>query len=314
MRALAAGLAAVIVAWTRLASAAAYQAPLPCQADYLEPAAASERMLVVCHDRSIAVIDLKGGKLVRKFSAADFGFAGGAHRSNSAISPDGGQVALAFRNGWVGVWSLAKAGPPRIWKAGFYPNTLVFTPDGRGLFADEVLLDLAGPLRVRAHLVTDFDTIKNVAISPDGSLAAVPGADTKVRLYDTATWKPRAEFDGLAIEPFVALFIDGGRLAIGSADGRVRILSVPDLRPTGEVAGPPGYFVNWIARLSVNALAVHYHPNDGRGDPKAALVDLRTLTSTPWPSAAKVTAAAERDGKLWFYRIDGRTLKAWSAR
>jgi WD40 repeat protein len=280
--------------------------PLTCGRARLMPAATAERIVFFC-DQGARVIETPSGRIVRAFAPGEVR-EGGVLKS-SAFSPLGDLLAIALQDGTVLLWDIDKPGPPRRWKAPHYPTTLLFTPAGRGLFVDEVLLDLGPALAPRTRLATDFDTISDVAVSPDGKRAAVAAADTKVRLYETAGWRPVAEFGELRVEPFTALFVNGGRrLLVGAADGRVYVLDGKTLQRQAEVAGPPGYNVRQLNSAGAARVAVLYMSDDGRGRPKVALLDLKTLTATPQPDAAKADAGATRGGRLWLYRMDGETL------
>jgi hypothetical protein len=313
------GLAIITGAWlaTLLAAAPAPAAPQPpppisiplgCKARIVEPAASAERMFVICGS-SARVIETPSGRVIRAYAAGEL--SGGGKPNTSAISPRGDRLAIGLWDGGVLVWDVDRPGPPLRWKAPTYANTMLFTPDGRGLFVDGVLLDIGAALAPRTRLATDFDTISDVAVSPDGKRAAVPAADTKVRLYETAGWTPVAEYKELRIEPFAALFVDGGRrVLVGVADGRVLALDGRTLQRQGDAAGPAGYYVAALAPAGPGRVAVRYRAGDGRAPPKAAVLDLKTLAVTPQAEAAKADAMALRGGRLWLYRIDGDTLKA----
>jgi WD40 repeat protein len=300
--------AVVVCGAARGAEPQGFSVPLACGRAILQPAPTAERIFLRC-DQGWRVVETPSGRVVRAFAVGEV--REGGVLVETAFSPLGDLLAVALRDGTVLLWDIDKPGPPRRWKAPRAPSTLLFTPDGRGLFVDEVLLDLGPTLSPRTRLATDFDTISGVAFSPDGKRAAVPAADTKVRLYETAGWRPVAEFGELRIEPFTALFVDGGhRLLVGAADGRVYVLDGRTLQRQAEVAGPPGYTVRQLNSAGPTRVAVLYASDDGRGGPKVALLDLKTLTTTPQPEAAKADAAATRSGRLWLYRMEGGTLHA----
>ena len=306
--------AALILAAAILAAGAAraaepqgYAFPLTCKRAVLQPAATAERKFLRC-DQGGRVVETPSGRIVRAFAVGEV--RAGGFLVNTAFSPQGDLLAVGLLDGTVLVWDVDKPGPPRRWKAS-HPGGLLFTPDGRGLFVDEVLLDLGPTMAPRTRLATDFDTINDVAISPDGKRAAVPAADTKVRLYETAGWRQVAEFGELRVEPFTALFVEGGRrLLVGAADGRIYVLDGKTLQRQAEVAGPAGYNVRELDLAGAARVAVLYVSDDGRGAPKVALLDLKTLTTTPQPEAVKADAAATRGGRLWLYRMEGETLHA----
>ena len=100
------------------------------------------------------------------------------------------------------------------------------------------LLDLLGrPQHVSAQLVGHSDQVRDAAFSPNGSTVATAGLDRTIRLWNSATGKPRGRplrthsggVRAIAFSP------DGRTLVSGSEDKTVRLWNLA----TGEQRDPP---------------------------------------------------------------------------
>ena len=135
--------------------------------------------------------------------------------------------------------TFAANSPPRqkaILKAGTYPNSIAFSPDGKTLassnsgtsthaFASLRLWDVLSG-QSKANLAEDRSGIVSVAFSPDGSTLATAGPwQHGLRLWDVASGKQKTVLAGKhGLDVFsVAFSPDGSTLASGCRDNTVRL-------------------------------------------------------------------------------------------
>jgi WD40 repeat protein len=113
------------------------------------------------------------------------------------------------------------------------PTDVIFSPDGRTLAVNTsrlgkvILLDLSSG-RVLAN--PDFDQVNTLALSPDGRLLAVGGADSSLRLFSVPDGQPLGVFfwHQLHLEE-VTFSPDGRWLATSSHDNVVKLWPVREL-------------------------------------------------------------------------------------
>jgi WD40 repeat protein len=206
----------------------------------------------------------------------------------AAMSPDGSLVAGGTSTGHVVVWETGEGSPEQL--AVLAPSTQLIEAvavdgDGRLLTSigddgaavvwdTEALRSDAGSAEVAR---VEVDTIPlGVALSPDGRLLAVAGANDRVHLWrlDPSGAVERALPDLTGFENYaigVAFSPDGRLLAAGSSDASVRVWDVSD---------PGG--VTRVSRL--------LGPND-------------TVYSVAWDDRGETLAGASTDGSVWMWDL-----------
>jgi WD40 repeat protein len=144
-------------------------------------------------------------------------------------------AALALR--WWDAPGLTRA-ESSLYAAG----ALKFSPDGQHLIATNPagglqVLDLATKKAVH-EVITDQGEVRDVAISPDGSLIATAGADRTVKIWQSRTGGLLATLTGHTAPIRVLAFSrDGRRLASGGEDQLVIAWEVGSWRKAAELTG-----------------------------------------------------------------------------
>jgi YVTN family beta-propeller protein len=167
---------------------------------------------------SVSLIDLRAGKVLAEVPC-------GRHPAAVACAPDGKSVAVS--NLWSATISLFHVGAANLMpagevRAGPFPRGLVFTPDGRTLYAavsDEVVRLDVGERKVTARWPAAREP-RRLVLSADGRwLAAASARSGQVRCWDTSTgklaWERRIE-DGFNLRG-LAFSADGSWLVCSHA-------------------------------------------------------------------------------------------------
>ena len=165
---------------------------------------------------------------------------------NGAMSWDGNWTALATRKGEIFLFTAAGSATPIHWASRGKAVLMRFLPNG-SLLVDRTIWQLTPAPHPVAQLATDFDVISEIAVNARGDRLAAANADTTVRVYDTASWKPVFVNRDLLMEPFgIAFTPDGSRLVIGGADYRLTIL---DALSGKRIAALPPFRNAYISNL-----------------------------------------------------------------
>jgi RNA polymerase sigma factor (sigma-70 family) len=174
---------------------------------------------------------------------------------SAAFTPDGRAIAIDRGDGSVDLLELASAQPRRTFgQKHVYPG--LYEPFG-AITSKTVESQMPGA--------------GTVAFSPDGRLLAQAAVDHVVRVWDVATGKWLARFQGHRGAVFsVAFSPDGRRLVSGSADTTALIWDVDGL---SAKASP--------ARRVLSAVTAQSHWNDLAAEARTAADAMNALTASP---------------------------------
>jgi WD40 repeat protein len=178
-----------------------------------------------------------------------------------AFSPDGALIAAGYADRSVDLWR-AQAGPAqRTLSGNGYPFALAFSPDGQSLASGGLdVWDLAGG-SLTASRPEHLPAAQDMALSPDGSLAALAvfGQIDLRRLSDGRVERvipvPGVEINDIDFSP------DGAFLAGVCSDGTARLWRVRDGRYLTLMAPPTRRL--WSVAFSLDGKQVLIGGEDG---------------------------------------------------
>jgi WD40 repeat protein len=188
-------------------------------------------------DMTVRLWDLVSGLQVRVFEGHDVGV------PCVAFSPDGRRALSGDWAGCIRLWDVETGKEVRRFDGHTWDiSGLAFSPDGRLALSGSLdrtlrLWDVGTGRQVRAF-AGHLTGVKGVAFSPDGrralsgsghqALGGEAGFDYRVRLWDVASCRELARFDGHAGAVNSVAFSPDGRHALSaSCDTTLRLLQLP---------------------------------------------------------------------------------------
>jgi WD40 repeat protein/predicted Ser/Thr protein kinase len=246
-----------------------------------------------------------------------------------ALSPDG--TRLAARDGRnVGMWDISRPTASRpMWSlqldVDFGPAVLKFSPDGKTLVGNGRTIQ-AGTIAAwdgeTGRELPSFPKhsvgfVDDVAFSPDGTLLAASGIQTRIDIWDftnrTVSYPLEGHFNtvnALAFSP------DGKRLISAASDGTIRVWDVQSRKAVGIFRDPEQREV----------LSAAFAP-DGKSILSTTVDELKIWNPEPRPPAAVIETrqtwgwpAISPDGKwlvtLWGANkgeayVESESVKVW---
>jgi sugar lactone lactonase YvrE len=277
--------------------------PLPCRFSSVLPAASADRVLVACAatPELYVVSSVDGHTLLHITLPA----AGGAAINNLAVSPDGREAAVSWRDGTI---TLSREGDAnqKTWRAPFYANSLAFSPDGQRLYVDGTELETATARPTGRSLRGEFDAPNAIAFDSAGRKAFVAEADTTIRMFDIASGKQLRMYS-FDVEPLVVdADPETGEVLTGLADGSVARFD-RQLRLIRTYPGVPGMMPVQILSTGTHIVAA-LSPQTGGAAPAPWTLDYTRGKWTELPAAKDAVATQRRGRKVEVYKIRGAAL------
>lgn len=236
------------------------------------------------------------------------------------LTPDGRRAISGSEDRTLKVWDLAaepwQAGPLMRTFESHAPGVmaLAWSRDERSLIAatersNEIIVWDANSGRLVARWHADMDSIRSIAVMPDGDSLAVAGNRSAIDLRRLATGELIGRLAGhegrvqdLAITP------DERLLVSASADATVRLWSLPDGKPQAVLRGHADD-VNVVALTSDGRVAL-----SGSDDDTIRVWDvsqrrlIATLRGHTWPV---IGLAISHDDRLIYSLSWDETIRVW---
>jgi DNA-binding beta-propeller fold protein YncE len=277
--------------------------PLPCRSSSVLPAANADRLLIACADTlELNVVSSVDGHILRHIALPS---TGGAAINNVAVSPDGREAAVSWRDGTI-AFSREGDADQRTWHAPFYANSLVFSPDGKRLYVDGTELEAATARPTGRSLRGEFDAPNAIAFDRAGRKAFVAEADTTIRMFDVTSGKQLRTFS-FDVEPLVVdADPETGEVITGLADGSVARFD-GQLRLIRTYPGVPGMMPVQILSTGTRLVAA-LSPQSGGAAPAPWMLDYVRGNWRELPAAKGAVAARRRGRGVEVYKINGAAL------
>jgi WD40 repeat protein len=192
-----------------------------------------------------------------------------------SFSPDGSRIAAGYANRTIDLWRT-QAGPAERTLSGLgIPFALAFAPDGLRLASGGLdVWDLQDG-SLLASLPEHLPPAQDLAISPDGSLAALAGfGQVELRRVSDGQVERVIADPGLEVNA-VAFSPDGALLAGACADGTARLWRVRDGRYLTLMAPPTGRL--WSVAFSPDGTQILIGGEDGLIQRYEIIKDIITL-------------------------------------
>src|SRR5205823_5189393 len=194
------------------------------------------------------------------------------------------------------LWDISRPTAPRhLWSlqldVGYEPGVLKFSPDGQTLVANAKSFlngtlgayDVETGRELAPFPKRSVGYVNDVAFSPDGTLLAASGVQSRINVWDFTNRTVKFHFDGhLGGVTSLAFSPDGSRLISGGFDGTIRLWDIPSGKPVGMFRDPHDR----------ELLSVAFSP-DGKSILSTTGEELKIWSSEPRPPAAIIETRQE---------------------
>ena len=286
---------------------ATVKVPLPCESTQQLVSPTGAYAAVQCKDQSWMVLEIPSGKSVHRISEKP-------GVSAYSFSADGKWFAAGSWDGTVQLVPLAKGSVPISWRPDeSAPGVVQVLPTGHALIAPfgkagqiwQVLPDR----KLLTTIPTEFSGLTFAAANPNNKLLAVGGADTKIRIYDTQSWKLLNVYSDLLLEPFAGSFTpDGKYLLVGGADTKITVIDPFTATAIRTLPASPAVVAD-IFPLggSERAITVQWDA-DGKQPPFVALWDLQKGMLQKLERTQPITGGGVVQGTPWLISVSAVTM------
>jgi len=187
-------------------------------------------------DFKVIIWDLESGAIVHTLLGHD------DNVDSLAFSPDGLTLMSGSKDTTMILWDIATGEPIRRYEGHVSSvNSLIFTPSGEQILStgrDSILFDVAtGAILTTFQIPRNdgragFAPIRGIALSKDGTQAAVSSTDGTLLLWELATGKEIRRYNVEQTEIRAMVFAnDDEQLFYGTEDGLIKVLDIE----TGEI-------------------------------------------------------------------------------
>jgi WD40 repeat protein len=248
--------------------------------------------------------------------------ASGEASGNLAAADEEGTIRFWTRDMVLGVRTADLT--PHVWPGHKGPITALAWNGGPVVASsgvDQHLMLWSFPDGAALHTVTSTDTLRALAMSPDGKLVAGAGEDPSIRVWDVATGKLTATLTGHADwVQCLGFSPDGKILASGGQDRVVRLWDVVAAKEMRQVPAQPPPPANTPPGPANIVLALAFSPDGkqlalGGTDTQvhlANVADGKLVRSLPGHGGAVTALTFHPGGTLLISASKDRTVRLWN--